>query len=102
MRTPLRLAPVLDVARTPAWPRLYETFGEERFVAATLGREEVLGMQRTGRVAATLEHYLGYGLPRTGRDRTPATVSRRYVREYALPPFRAAIAAGARQTVRVR
>lgn len=89
-------APVLDVGRHQAWPRYYETFGEDAWLSAELGTEAVLGMQQSGKVAATLKHYLGYGLSRAGRDRTPAEVSRRYVREHALPPFRAAVAAGAR------
>ena len=93
---PWNFAPVLDVGRNPVWPRFYETFGEDPLVAATLGREQVLGMQRGGRVAATLKHYLAYSASRTGRDRTPAELSVRGVRENYLPPFAAAVRAGAR------
>jgi beta-glucosidase len=91
-------APVLDVVRHQAWPRFYETFGEDPWLATQLGVEAVKGMQSDS-VAVTLKHYLGYGLSRSGRDRTPAEVSRRYVREIALPPFRAAIKAGARSVM---
>jgi beta-glucosidase len=93
---PWNFAPVLDVGRNPVWPRFYETFGEDPLVAATLGREQVLGMQRGGRVAATLKHYLAYSASRTGHDRTPVELSVRGVRENYLPPFAAAVRAGAR------
>ncbi|HEU4454594.1 MAG TPA: glycoside hydrolase family 3 N-terminal domain-containing protein [Longimicrobium sp.] len=93
---PWNFAPVLDVGRQPLFPRLYETFGEDPLVASILGREQVLGMQRTGRVAATLKHYLAYSAPRSGRDRTPASLSQREVREIFLPPFAEAVRAGAR------
>jgi beta-glucosidase len=92
---PWNFAPVLDVGRQPVWPRFYETFGEDPLVAAVMGREQVLGMQRTGRVAATLKHYLGYGSPRTGRDRTPAALTVRETREVVLPPFAVGVRAGA-------
>jgi len=91
---PWNFAPVLDVGRQPLFPRFYETFGEDPWLAATLGREVVLGMQRTGRVSATMKHYLGYSGPRTGRDRTPAPLTLREVRESYLPPFAAAVHAG--------
>lgn len=93
---PWNFAPVLDVGRQPLFPRFYETFGEDPLVASVLGREQVLGMQRTGRVAATLKHYLGYSAPRTGRDRTPASLTAREMREVFLPPFAEAVRAGAK------
>jgi beta-glucosidase len=92
---PWNFAPVLDVGRQPLWPRFYETFGEDPYLAATLGAAAVTGMQSSGRVAATMKHYLGYSGPRTGHDRTPAALTERDVREHYLPPFRAAVAAGA-------
>lgn len=93
---PWNFAPVLDVGRNPVWPRFYETFGEDPLVAATLGAQAVEGMQRGGRVAATLKHYVAYSASRTGHDRTPAELSVRGVRENYLPPFAAAVRAGAR------
>ena len=92
---PWNFAPVVDVGRNPAWPRLYETFGEDPVVGASLGREAVRGIQSSGRVGATLKHYLGYGMPHSGRDRTPTLASERQVRMYALPAFEAAVRAGA-------
>lgn len=92
-------APVLDVGRQPLFPRFYETFGEDPFVAATLGAAEIRGMQSSGRVAATLKHYFGYSGPRSGRDRTPADISEREAREHFLPSFRAGVRAGARSVM---
>jgi beta-glucosidase len=93
---PWNFAPVLDVGRQPLWPRFYETFGEDPWLASLMGRGQVAGMQSSGRVAATLKHYLGYSNPRSGHDRTPAYMSAREVRESYLPPFAAAVRAGAR------
>ncbi len=92
---PWNFAPVLDVGRQPLWPRFYETFGEDPLVAARLGSAFLAGSQAAG-VAGTMKHYLGYGAPRSGRDRTPPALTEREVREVILPPFRAAVAAGAR------
>ncbi|HVG44238.1 MAG TPA: glycoside hydrolase family 3 N-terminal domain-containing protein [Longimicrobium sp.] len=93
---PWNFAPVLDVGRQPLWPRFYETFGEDPWLAALFGSRQVEGMQRGGRVAATMKHYLGYSNPRSGHDRAPAYMSVREVRESYLPPFAAAVRAGAR------
>ena len=92
---PWNFAPVLDVGRQPLWPRFYEAFGEDAVVAAELGAATVRGMQASGRVAATMKHYLGYGGPLSGRDRTPIDGSHRLVRERYLPAFEAAVDAGA-------
>ncbi len=97
---PWNFAPVLDAGRQPVWPRFYETFGEAPHLVAELGRAAILGLQSSGRVAATMKHFVGYSGSRTGRDRTPAALSERDVREHYLPPFRAAIEAGA-QTVMI-
>jgi beta-glucosidase len=92
---PWNFAPVLDVGRIPLWPRYYETFGEDPFLAGVLGREATEGLQQTGPVAATIKHYLGYSGSDVGRDRTPANLTERVVREYYLPPFRDGVEAGA-------
>ncbi len=92
---PWNFAPVLDVGRQPLFPRFYETFGEDPLVAARMGGANVAGIQRSGRVAATMKHYLAYSAPRSGKDRTPTELSERDVREIFLPPFRAAVQAGA-------
>jgi len=108
-------APVLDLGRHPAWPRYYETFGEDPYVASVLGREAVLGNQLDpfpainallgtsaprpkvgGRVfvAASAKHFLGYSMPLSGKDRTTAWIPERELRELFLPSFRTAIQAG--------
>lgn len=97
---PWNFSPVLDVGRQPLWPRLYETFGEDPYLAKVMGVATVRGYEGDGvssqrRTAACLKHYVGYSLPLSGRDRTPAWIPEMYLREYFLPPFQAAIEAGA-------
>jgi beta-glucosidase len=111
-------APVLDMGRQPLWSRFFETFGEDPHLASVLGVAYVEGQQRDPRaaidsllgrvtpagrraagevfVAATGKHYLGYGTPRSGKDRTNAWIPDRELREYVVPAFRAAIDAGLR------
>ena len=88
-------APVMDVGRQPLWPRFYETFGEDPLLAGELGAATIRGLQASGEVAATMKHYLGYGGPISGKDRTPIEGSLRVVRERYLPPFAQAVEAGA-------
>lgn len=97
---PWNFAPVLDVGRQPLWSRFFETFGEDPYLVSRMGVAAVEGMQgddlsAPDRVAATLKHYVGYSFPFTGKDRTPAYIPERLLREIFLPPFRKAIAAGA-------
>lgn len=98
---PWTFSPVLDIGRQPVWPRLWETFGEDPYLASVMGVAAVRGYEGTDvssseRVASCLKHYMGYGLPLSGRDRTPAWIPEIYMREYVLPPFKAAVDAGAR------
>lgn len=93
---PWNFAPVLDVGRIPTWPRFYETFGEDTRLASVLGAEVIRGMQRSGRVAATAKHFVAYSASRSGHDRTPAEIGPRAIRETYLPPFIAAVQAGAK------
>jgi beta-glucosidase len=97
---PWNFSPVLDVGRQPLWPRLYETFGEDPHLASVMGVAAVRGYQGTDpsspqHVAATLKHYIGYSFPTSGHDRTPALIPDVTLREYFLPPFAAAVRAGA-------
>ena len=97
---PWNFSPVLDVGRQPLWPRLWETFGEDPYLATVMGVAAVRGYQgdsaaRPDRVAASLKHYAGYSYPTTGHDRTPALIPEVTMREYFLPPFAAAVEAGA-------
>ena len=98
---PWTFSPVLDVGRQPLWPRLWETFGEDPYLTSVLGVAFVRGMEGSDpssdeHVATSLKHYVGYSFPLTGRDRTPAWIPENYLREYFIPPFAAAIKAGAR------
>ncbi|MDZ7372834.1 MAG: glycoside hydrolase family 3 C-terminal domain-containing protein [candidate division KSB1 bacterium] len=98
---PWNFSPVLDIGRQPLWPRLFETFGEDPYLAATMGAAYVKGLEgednyvaAPGRVAGCAKHYLGYSFPLTGKDRTPAWIPENMLREYFVPTFRAAIQAG--------
>ncbi|HYG09899.1 MAG TPA: glycoside hydrolase family 3 N-terminal domain-containing protein [Pyrinomonadaceae bacterium] len=98
---PWTFSPVLDIGRQPLWPRLWETFGEDPYLATVMGVASVRGYEGMDvsspeSVASCLKHYMGYGLPLSGRDRTPAWIPEIYLREYVLPPFKAAVDAGAR------
>ncbi len=97
---PWNFSPVLDLGRNPLWPRIYETFGEDPYLAKTMGANVIKGYQGTDlsdkyKVAGCMKHYLGYSFPLDGKDRTPAWIPDRYLREYFLPTFAAAVKAGA-------
>ncbi len=99
---PWTYSPTVDMARDPRWPRVWENYGEDVLVNAVMGAETVLGYQGddpnnipADRIAATVKHYFGYGVPRTGKDRTPAYISPADLREKYFEPFRACVEAGA-------
>jgi beta-glucosidase len=98
---PWTFSPVLDLGRQPLWPRFYETFGEDPYLAKVLGAAFVRGIEgddisSPNHVATSLKHYMGYSFPLNGRDRTSAWIPETYLREYFLPTFAAAVKAGAR------
>src|SRR5688572_29062564 len=98
---PWSFSPVLDLGRDPRWPRFWETFGEDPYLAKVMGVAFVRGLEGSDvasqqQVASSLKHYMGYSFPLTGRDRTPAWIPENYLREYFLPTFDSAIKAGAR------
>ena len=98
---PWTFSPVLDLGRNPLWPRFWETFGEDPYLARVMGLAFVRGLEGADvssqqQVAASLKHYMGYSFPLTGRDRTPAWIPENYLREYFLPTFETAVKAGAR------
>ncbi|MFO7999908.1 MAG: glycoside hydrolase family 3 N-terminal domain-containing protein [Marinilabilia sp.] len=99
---PWNFSPVLDMGRDPRWPRMWETFGEDVYLTSELGVELVKGyegadndVEDTEKVASCLKHYLGYGTPVSGKDRTPAHIPEIELRERHLPAFKAAIENGA-------
>lgn len=97
---PWSFSPVLDLGGNPVWPRIWEGFGEDPYLISELGVQVVKGMQEPlgskEKVAVSLKHYLGYSDPKYGKDRTNAWLPENYLREYHLPPFAAAVKAGAR------
>jgi len=97
---PWNFYPVLDMGRQPLWPRFWETLGEDVHLATTMGVEYIKGLQgddfgAKNKMASCLKHYVGYGFPFTGKDRTPAFIDERTMREVFLPAFEAAVKAGA-------
>src|SRR5713226_1963357 len=97
---PWSFSPVLDIGRQPVWPRFYETFGEDPYLAKVMGVAFVRGMEGSDvgsqeHVATSLKHYMGYSFSFNGRDRTPAWIPENYLREFFLPTFAAAVKAGA-------
>jgi beta-glucosidase len=94
---PWNFSPVLDLGLDPRWPRFWETFGEDPLLTSDMGEAMLLGYQEGPYpIAATLKHFYGYGMPLSGKDRTPAWIPERQLREYFLPPFERAINAGAK------
>ncbi|NND31198.1 MAG: beta-glucosidase [Saprospiraceae bacterium] len=97
---PWSFSPAMDICRNPVWPRLWESYGEDVYINTVMGKATIEGFQ--GRdlsnktsIAACLKHFTGYGLPLSGKDRTPAWIPERYLREYFLPQYQASIDAGA-------
>jgi len=100
---PWNFSPVLDLGRQPLWSRFFETYGEDVFLAKTMTKASIRGYQGDKKgeaidgnhVAACMKHFLGYSYPLSGKDRTPAWIPEREMREYYLPTFQTAIAEGA-------
>ncbi len=93
--------PVLDLGRDPRWSRIWESFGEDAIVNARMVEQEIKGYQgddpnHLGKynVATSVKHYLAYGAPWSGKDRTPAYLSPAMLREKYFEPFKAAVQAG--------
>lgn len=99
---PWTYSPTLDLGRDPRWPRIWENFGEDCLVNAEMGAAAVRGFQGDDpnhigpdHIAACLKHYMGYGVPYSGKDRTPAYISESDLREKHFAPYLAAARAGA-------
>ena len=94
--------PVMDLGRNPVWPRIWESFGEDPYINGAMAVEMVKGYQGDDpnhvgpqNVASCLKHYMAYGNPTTGKDRTPASISLIDLREKYFHPYKEAIRAGA-------
>lgn len=99
---PWTFSPTVDLSRDPRWPRVWENYGEDPLVNAKVGSAVVRGFQGDApnhldeyHIAACMKHYLGYGLPRTGKDRTPAYMPENELREKCFAPYKALIENGA-------
>jgi beta-glucosidase len=93
-------APMVDIARDPRWGRIVEGAGEDTFLGSAMAAARVRGFQGArlgapGHVIACAKHYVAYGAAQGGRDYDAADVSERTLREVYLPPFKAAVDAGA-------
>ena len=100
---PWTFSPVLDLGSNPLWPRIWEGYGEDPYLVSELGVQFVKGVQdplgSKQKLAVSLKHYMAYSDPKSGKDRTDAWIPEHYLREYHLPPFAAAVRAGARNVM---
>ena len=99
---PWTYSPTIDLGRDARWPRIWENFGEDCYLSAEMGKAMVLGFQGEDpnhidqyHIATSMKHFMGYGVPWTGKDRTPAYISPADLREKHFAPFLAGIQAGA-------
>lgn len=99
---PWTYAPVVDLGRDPRWARMWENYGEDAYLNAEMGREAVLGFQGNDpnridqfHVAACMKHYMGYGVPVSGKDRTPSSITVQDMREKHFAPYVEMVKAGA-------
>jgi len=99
---PWTFSPVLDLGRNACWPRMWENYGEDAYLNAEMGIACTKGFQGDDRehigmnnIAACLKHYMGYGVPVSGQDRTPAMIPENELRERHLLPYAEAVKAGA-------
>ena len=99
---PWTYSPTVDLGRDARWPRIWENFGEDCYLSAEMGKAMVLGFQGEDpnhidqhHIATSMKHFIGYGVPWTGKDRTPAYISPADLREKHFAPFLAGIQAGA-------
>ena len=101
-QVPWVFSPVMDLGRDPRWPRIWESFGEDPYLQSELAREETLALQGDDpnhigldNVAVSIKHFMGYGVPATGKDRTPAIIAPNDLREKFFAPFLECFRAGA-------
>ncbi len=97
---PWNFSPVLDLGRQPLWSRTFETLGEDPYLASTMGAAIVDGYQGGKNpdkfhVASCMKHFVGYSASLSGRDRTPAWIPEKYMKELYLPSFKKAVEHGA-------
>lgn len=99
---PWTYSPTVDLGRDARWPRIWENFGEDCYLSSEMGKAMVCGFQGEDpnnidqyHIATSMKHFMGYGVPWTGKDRTPAYISPADLREKHFAPFLAGLQAGA-------
>lgn len=99
---PWTYSPTVDLGRDARWPRIWENFGEDCYLSSEMGKVMVYGFQGEApnnidqyHIATSMKHFMGYGVPWTGKDRTPAYISPADLREKHFAPFLAGLQAGA-------
>lgn len=99
---PWTYSPTVDLGRDARWPRIWENFGEDCYLSSEMGKAMVYGFQGENpnnidqyHIATSMKHFMGYGVPWTGKDRTPAYISPADLREKHFAPFLAGLQAGA-------
>lgn len=99
---PWTYSPTVDLGRDARWPRIWENFGEDCYLNSEMGKAMVYGFQGDDpnnidqyHIATSMKHFMGYGVPWTGKDRTPAYISPADLREKHFAPFLAGLKAGA-------
>lgn len=99
---PWTYSPTVDLGRDARWPRIWENFGEDCYLSSEMGKAMVYGFQGEDpnnidqyHIATSMKHFMGYGVPWTGKDRTPAYISPANLREKHFAPFLAGLQAGA-------
>lgn len=97
---PWNFNPNADVAMSPLWGRIGESFGEDPYLISEMTAAYILGSQQHGlqdsaSTAVCVKHYVGYGAGRNGKDRANALIPENSLRQYFLPPFEKAIKNGA-------
>jgi beta-glucosidase len=97
---PWNFSPVLDLGRQPLWSRTFETLGEDPYLISQMGTAIIDGYQGSTtpdefHVASCMKHFVGYSATNSGRDRTPAWIPEKYMKELYLPSFKAAVEHGA-------
>jgi len=99
---PWVFSPVMDLGRDPRWPRIWESFGEDAYLQSEMAVAETIAMQGddpnnidSHHTAVSLKHFMAYGIPVTGKDRTPAIATENELREKFFRPFKECVEAGA-------
>ena len=101
-QVPWVFSPVMDLGRDPRWPRMWESWGEDPYLQSEMARIETVAIQGEDpnhidleHAAVSIKHFMGYGVPASGKDRTPAYIAENDLREKFFRPFKECFQAGA-------